>query len=508
MENIYCDQGEHTSPMIKDWMAELAAHYEKTRRRYPQDQLLILFDIDGTILDMRYMVWRLLQIYDRNHNTNFFQDLTISDIMVHEDQIMPLLEKKVRPTEWQKVLNWYEARAWSSAAILEAHRPFRGVLEVIRWFQIQPNTHVGLNTARLEFMRADTLRSLNKLGQEYKVHFADELLYLRPDDWEQSAPQAKAAGVRHFEQAGYRVFAFVDNEPENLEAVSDADPHQEILLLHADTIFQSKRNQLPPRTVGGTAYDLTELISEHALPQHIQFVWRGVNEVANMDQFLASEVHWGQFDVQPNPIDLDLILYLETLVPDSAPKKKVWHTLDDALARMARSGKGIKLNLNVNGPLVGQVLEIVRAHHVDDSRLWFSGNFSFQKSEFRQLALAYPRAIIECPVDFLAPLVYSTPAQAREILDTFTNWGVNRFSIGWHTPNLRPFFDQMDRWGFDVNIYNVPDLESFLQAVLLLPCSITSDFNFPKWRYYGRGPGKNGRHQKAPAEIGELVNSY
>ena len=56
---------------------------------------------------------------------------------------------------------------------------------------------------------------------------------------------------------------------------------------------------------------------------------------------------------------------------------------------------------------------------------------------------------------------------------------------------MRHFFDQMDQWGFEVIIYNVPDLEAFLQAVLLLPRSITSDFNFPKWHYYGRGSGKN-----------------
>jgi hypothetical protein len=35
------------------------------------------------------------------------------------------------------------------------------------------------------------------------------------------------------------------------------------------------------------------------------------------------------------------------------------------------------------------------------------------------------------------------------------------------------------------NIYNVPDLEAFLQAALLLPRSITSYFNFPKWFYRG-----------------------
>ena len=52
-----------------------------------------------------------------------------------------------------------------------------GVLEVIRWFQLQPKTYVGLNTGRPESIRADTLRSLNKLGKEYRVQFSDELLH-------------------------------------------------------------------------------------------------------------------------------------------------------------------------------------------------------------------------------------------------------------------------------------------------------------------------------------------
>ena len=46
-----------------------------------------------------------------------------------------------------------------------------------------------------------------------------------------------------------------------------------------------------------------------------------------------------------------------------------------------------------------------------------------------------------------------------------------------------PFNWQLDEWGFEVNIYNVPDLESFLKAVILQPKSITSDFNFPEWHY-------------------------
>ncbi len=39
---------------------------------------------------------------------------------------------------------------------------------------------------------------------------------------------------------------------------------------------------------------------------------------------------------------------------------------------------------------------------------------------------------------------------------------------------------------------DTPDLESFLEAVMLLPTSVTADFNFPKWRYFGQGSGENG----------------
>ena len=41
-----------------------------------------------------------------------------------------------------------------------------------------------------------------------------------------------------------------------------------------------------------------------------------------------------------------------------------------------------------------------------------------------------------------------------------------------------------------MNIYAVPDLEAFLQAALLLPRSLTADFNFPQWHYFGRGSGE------------------
>lgn len=45
-----------------------------------------------------------------------------------------------------------------------------------------------------------------------------------------------------------------------------------------------------------------------------------------------------------------------------------------------------------------------------------------------------------------------------------------------------------------MNLYAVPDFESFVRALLLLPTSVTADFNFPEWGYYGRGSGERLRY--------------
>jgi len=120
---------------------------------------------------------------------------------------------------------------------------------------------VGLNTGRPERIRFSTLQCLNRLGQEYRVQFEDVLLFMNPSSQACDVVSAKVRAIRHFRQSGYRIFAAVDNEPENLEAISLADPENEILLLHADTLFKSKRDQIPKGTVGGKQYSLEELAS-------------------------------------------------------------------------------------------------------------------------------------------------------------------------------------------------------------------------------------------------------
>lgn len=246
---------------MANWMAALAAHHNAMRRNYPKDELMILFDIDGTILDLRHMMLYLLQRYDREHGTAHFPNLVLTDIDVHEAVMDRLLARLGLEEEARTEIEaWYLEHYWSSETIATSHYAFAQVFDVIGWLQRQPHTTVGLNTGRLELLRADTLSSLNRLGETAGVHFTNELLYMRPDDWTEGVAVRKVMGVQAVQAAGYRVIAFVDNEPGNLAAIAQCEGADDILLLHANTIFLSPLEALPATAIQGDCYDWREFI--------------------------------------------------------------------------------------------------------------------------------------------------------------------------------------------------------------------------------------------------------
>jgi len=472
------------------WMRRLCDHYERMRCRYPDDEIMILFDIDGTILDSRYMIRYALVSYDRVKGTRLFTRLAIEDIRVSESQVADLLESMgLDGTLKEDVLAWYAERCWTPEGLLRSHRPFAGVMDVIRWFKIQPRTHVALNTGRPELIRRETLVSLNDIGREYKVAFRNEHLFMNRRGWNDGVIKAKTEGIRHFQANGYRVIAFVDNEPENLKAVEEMEGSHEILLLHAHTIFRSKRAELPARTVAGRVYDITELVPEKALPRHVQFVWHGVNDATNLRHFVASPVEWAECDVRFDPHGEKVVLRddaFDDLPPDF---DEPLLDLEEILESFEEKDKSLKLDIKENGRLLDRVIEILKDRGLPDRRLWFNGKVEvLREPGFRRIAKTFPGAVIQCPIDFLVPLILSAPTRALAVLDGLHGWGINRFSINWKAPEKPFILEKLERWGYELNIYNVPDLEAFLKAVLLLPRSVTSDFNFPKWRYFGHGP--------------------
>jgi hypothetical protein len=486
-----------------DWMRQLADHYGRFRRSYPEDRLLIVFDIDGTILDLRHMVRHVLLDYDRSHGTDLFHGLTVEEVDVHENRVEEFLTARNLPAETrQDVLAWYLDRRWQPESVLAAHRPYRGVLEVIRWFQLQPETFVGLNTGRPELLRDETLRSLNALGREYRVEFRSDLMVMNERGGEEDVLDSKVAGLRKLTDAGYRPFAVVDNEPAVIAALAEADESKEILFLHAQTLSESRRVPTP-RTVRGRSYDLTALVAESDLPQHVQLVWHGVNDEANVRQFLGSRVQWAECDVRRDPLGR-LVLRHDSFATTPWSRTEPVLFLDDLLARLHEHGRGVKLDLKEGEAVLDDVLAAVDAHGFDDKNLWFNGRIeALGEDGIRRLVAAHSDAIVQCPVDFLAPLVLAAPERAWDTITLLTGWGVTRFSVSWAGEHARALLECLEDFGCEVNLYAVPDLEGFLRAALLLPTSITADFNFPAWHYFGRGAGE--QHQYHRYKVDALV---
>ena len=464
-------------------MRDLAFHYETMRSAHPDDNLMIVFDIDGTIIDNRHMTLPVLKAYDREHGTHYFRNLAADDVTVPPHEVGAILKEFALPAATRDdIAAWCEESFWLLSSMVSSHKPFHGVLDVIRWFQLQQNTTVGINSSRSESLRADTLRILNTLGREYHVRFDSSILHMNSGI---GIAKGKADGLRFFQAQGYRIVAVIDSERKNLEAVAEIDPAGEILLLHADIMSGASPSRKGQRAFGTRFYDLTELIGRRHLPRHIEFVWHGVDEEAILRQFLISPVAWAELHVRLDIGSRDLILRRKPYSEQpSAPSEKPAR-LDDFLYILNEAGRGVKLDLKDPG-ITGSVIELLKAAGFDDDRIWLTITMEeVGRGSLQFIMESFPGAIRQCPVDSMAGMLTSSPDEARKYLGMLSHAGIDRFSVNWSTPGSRRMIIQLQNWGYDVNIYNVPDLESFLQAALMLPTSLTSFFNFPKWFYTG-----------------------
>lgn len=475
--------------MTRDgWMRTLAEHVDRMRSTYPDDELAIVFDIDGTIVDARHLVMHVLLSYDRAHDTNLFHGITISDVVDHEAHVDEILSRfALSDAVLEDVRAWYLEHVRDAEAVAASHRPYQGVLGVIRWFQLQAHTHVALNTGRAESMRSLTLDSLNALAALHRVSFDPELLFMNRSGAEGDVSSAKVEALEQLRNAGFRVIAAVDNEPEMLRAMSEADVTDDILFLHADTIFASRRQPMPS-IVSGSTYGLAGLVDEAEVGRRVTLVWHGVNDEHNLQHFLSSEISWAEVDVRSDPIGR-LVLRHDSFVETPWSRDEPVLPLRVCLEALRRTGRSVKLDLKDGGEVVDEVLDLVSGFGFSDEELWFNATVqTLGPDGFARLRSMRPRAILQTPVDFLVPLLLAAPDIARPTFDAMRDWGITRVSLDWRTLGARDVIDLIEGLGWPVNLYGVPDLEAFLEAALLLPASVTADFNFPDWNYEGRGP--------------------
>ncbi|HET6836044.1 MAG TPA: hypothetical protein VFH30_19435 [Acidimicrobiales bacterium] len=254
-----------------------------------------------------------------------------------------------------------------------------------------------------------------------------------------------------------------------------------------------------PDAPAAPRHDLPALIGEADLPDRVDLVWHGVNDRANLRHFLASPVRWGECDVRRDPegrlaLRHDAFEGTADLAPGDGPARPL--TVDEFLRVALAEGKGIKLDIKQRD-IADELLALVGRSGVPGHDLWFNGRIDVLREDgFRRLRRAWPAATVQCPIDVLAPAIVAVPDRARAALDEMAAWGVDRFSLAWDTSPMALLLDHLDRWGHDVNLYAVENLDEFLRAVMLMPRSVTADFNFPEWHYFGRGAGRDGRYHR------------
>lgn len=267
----------------------------------------------------------------------------------------------------------------------------------------------------------------------------------------------------------------------------------------AGPTLHERRPALPRLTSVGRHQDGRPFIGEADLPDRVELVWHGVNDRANLRHFLASPVRWGECDIRRDPqgrLALRHDPFGDTIAPVPGGRPAGPLLADEFLRAALPAGKGVKLDIK-QPDIVDEVLELVGRSGATGHDLWFNGRVDvLGRDAFRRLRRAWAAATVQCPIDVVAPVILAAPGRARAALDELAACGIDRFSLAWGTGPTALLLDQLDRWGHEVNLYAVEDLDEFLRAVMLLPRSVTADFNFPEWHYFGRGAGRGGRYHR------------
>lgn len=229
---------------MRDWMRVLLNHHDDSLRRFPDHRLLVLFDVDETFVDMRLAVASVLRAYDTAHGSRHFAALETALLDPFGRGIESALEQCGVPAgEQPQVLAWYQQHRRSGDAARVAHAPYRGLLAFAAWLHAQPRTTVGINSARPEFLRQETLRCLNTLASDTDLRFVDDLAWFTPHGWRDDVGASKLAAIAKAERRGERVIAMIDSNLAVLAALAQFDYGDDRLLVHSADLLQQSQSQ-------------------------------------------------------------------------------------------------------------------------------------------------------------------------------------------------------------------------------------------------------------------------
>lgn len=228
-----------------------------------------------------------------------------------------------------------------------------------------------------------------------------------------------------------------------------------------------------------TKSDISAVMAEGLYPCHIQLVRSGVNNRSDLGCFLSSDMKWAELDICLNPASDSMILRDFSFEKKPSLVNETFFNLENCFGSLFKYGRGAKINIREGGTVLDILKKEIDYCNVHDSNLWFSSGIQYITGHnFIDLAQSYPRATLECDVNFLIPVFRESIYKVSGILSLLSSWGINRFSLNWDsTDEKKDFINYLDEKGFNVNISSVVDIESLIQVILLHPCSVSCDFN-------------------------------
>lgn len=465
-------------PAAAHWLARLTAHVERQRRRHPFAELAVLIDVDGTLLDLRPGLLARLLAWDARQQRSTFAGLEAADLVPNEAGLRRLFDARgLDYAAREELLVDCERFCWSPEAVLGAHRPCLGMLEVLRWMQMQPGVYVVLNSSRAQERRDETVQALRTLCRHYGMGLAADRLHLAPSASGADPVEAKLAGIEHFRERGFVPVALVDDDPRAVARIERDLGDRDVLCL-AGTPFERR---LEP--VGETDGDAGS-------PRPVSVVWTDLESMDDLELFGAANVPWAQVRVGRNDC-----AQLATV-----PRRGAEIQLEELIGAFAQLGRGLRLCFDETSALTRALdsigvmrfpLDRVAVHLADDQQTdaWF------------QRLAAHVEGGVSVSADggHLIPLARFAPDLASQALVRLVDAGVARLVLPADAPDVATFATYVRAAGLEVELaVEGASVSRYVDAVLRAPHAVSTDFDRQHSRRF------DPRAQRGSGSVGAL----
>ncbi|MEZ5980447.1 MAG: hypothetical protein R3F34_19850 [Planctomycetota bacterium] len=437
------------------------------RASRPGEQLAVMIDVDGSLLDLRPGLVELLAEWDARQGTRHFAGLAPEQVVPGEAGLRRLFDARgLDYTAREELLVECERFAWSPEAVIGAHRHCLGMLEVVRWMQMQPGVECVLNSSRSETRREETLQALRTLCRHYGVSLREDRVHLNPFGDGQGGERAKIEGIEATRARGLRPIAVVDDDPAALRAIRGwtSDPS----LLCIESAPPLGRDQI------------TE-------PAPVSVVWRGLEDATDLELFGAANVPWAEVRLVRSASG-----GLATV-----PRRGTPIELEDLVGCFAQLGRAMRLRFDEPRAAVRALGALAMYRFPWEQVAVRLAPDQLTDEWFDHLAPHRDRLAVVADVGFLDGAIGLGSDLVAEFLLRLTDRGVRRIAVPADATQVDTIRALARAAGLEVELAAPAGLGAYVDAVFAGADAVSTDFDRARSRGSERAAPANARRRGA-----------